>query len=59
MTEFSMSKTTRTWKDKLFRFKRTPTQPIRNGRLSILIKQENARQIAASLVQSARITEDH
>jgi hypothetical protein len=59
MTEFSMSKTKRTRKDKLFRFKKILTQPTRNGRLSILIKQENARQIAASLDLSARITEDH
>jgi hypothetical protein len=43
MTEFSTSKTTRTRKVKLFKFKKIPTQPTRNGRLSISIKLERKK----------------
>jgi hypothetical protein len=43
MIEFSMSKTKRTRKDKLFRFKKILTQPTRNGRLSISIKLERVK----------------
>jgi hypothetical protein len=44
MREFSMSKTTRMRKDKLFKFKKILTQPTRNGRLSMLIKPTRLKQ---------------
>ena len=38
MIEYSTSKTTRTRKDKLLKYKKIPTQPTRNGRSSMLTK---------------------
>jgi len=37
IAEYSTSKTTRTKKETLFKYKKTPTQPTRNGRLSMSI----------------------
>jgi len=38
MTEYSTSRTTRTRKETLFKYKKIPTQPTRNGRSSMLTK---------------------
>jgi len=56
--EYSTSKTIRTKKEMPFKYKRTPTQPTRNGRSSMLIKLPRQKQMEP-MKNSVSISTDH
>jgi len=58
MTEYSTSRTTRTKKVTLFKYRKIPTLPTRNGRSSMLTKLEMMK-LRDSMRNSVSISTDH
>ena len=58
MIEYSTSKTTRTKKETPFKYKKTPTQPTRNGRSSMLTKLPR-QKLMEPMKNSVSASTDH